>query len=322
MKTIMRRGLVVLWVIVISSFFFSLTLQAQEFPTKPVALLIPFGPGGASDLTARALVSAAADHLGQPIVIQLKPGGGGAIASDIVAKAAPDGYTLLMGGPGPNTTLPAIEGRSKGPDDLIAICRINYAPMVVLVPSNAPYKTFKELIQYAKAHPNELKFGHAGVWGGPDLCWKQIMYQTGITTKVVPYDGGGEALLGILGGHIDIVVLAPTQTLPHIRAGKLRPLAVSDTKRDPELPDVSTLKEEGVNIINLLWKGIMAPKATPRPIVDKLAQAFKKMTEDKSATAMIKKLGDDFHYLGPEEITKYWREEFETHRELGKIFKK
>ena len=304
------------------SLLFSQILSAQDFPTKPIILVIPFGAGGASDLTARALVSVAADHLGQPIVIQLKPGGGGAIASDIVAKATPDGYTLLMGGPGPNTTLPAVEGRSKGPDDLTAICRINYAPMVVLVPTNAPYKTFKDLIQYAKAHPNQLKFGHAGVWGGPDLLWKQLMHQTGINTKVVPYDGGGEALVGILGGHIDIVCLAPTQTLPHIKAGKLRPLAVSDTRRDPELPEVPTLKEEGVNVINLLWKGIMAPKATPRPVIDKLALAFKNMTADKSAIALIKKLGDDFHYLGPEEITRYWREEFETHKELGKIFKK
>jgi tripartite-type tricarboxylate transporter receptor subunit TctC len=316
-----RKGFLLLGLFFLSSLFIQL-VQAQEFPTKPVVLIIPFGPGGASDLTARALVSAASDHLGQPIIIQLKPGGGGAIASEMVAKAAPDGYTLLMGGPGPNTTLPAIEGRSKGPDDLVAVCRINYAPMLVLVPSNAPYRTFKELIQYARAHPNQLKFGHAGVWGGPDLCWKQIMHQTGIATKVVPYDGGGESLLGILGGHIDLVVLAPTQTLPHIKAGKLRPLAVSDTKRDPELPDVPTLKEEGVNIVNLLWKGIMVPKGTPRPIIDKLAVAFKKMTQDKSAIAMIKKLGDDFHYLGPEEITKYWREEFEIHKELGKIFKK
>ena len=140
-------------------------VQAQEFPTKPVTLIIPFGPGGASDLTARAFFGAAHEYLGQPVIIQLKPGGGGAIASDIVAKAPPDGYTLLMGGPGPNTTLPAIEGRSRGPDDLAAICRINYNAMLTLVPANAPYKTMQEFIQYAKANPNKLRFGHAGIWG-------------------------------------------------------------------------------------------------------------------------------------------------------------
>ena len=104
-------------------------VYAQEFPTKPVSLIIPFGAGGSHDLTARAVTSVAADHLGQPMLVQLKPGGGGAIASDFVAKATPDGYTLLFGGSGPNTTLPAIENRSKGPDDFVAICRVNYSPV-------------------------------------------------------------------------------------------------------------------------------------------------------------------------------------------------
>lgn len=322
MKKQWGKGALFLLVLVAIFFVWSQVIHAQEFPTKPITLIIPFGPGGTSDLTARTFVSAAPEYLRQPIIIQLKPGGGGAIASDIVAKAAPDGYTLLMGGPGPNTTLPAIEGRSRGPDDFAAVCRVNYLAMLTLVQANAPYKTFKELIQYAKTHPGQLKFGHTGIWGGPDLLWKQIQLKTGITTKIVPYDGGAEALIGLLGGHIDLSSLAPTQSTPHIKAGKLRALSISDLKRDPDLPDVPTLQEEGVDIVNLLWKGIMAPKATPRPVIDKLALAFKKMFEDQSSKAMIKKLGDDFHYLGPDEITKYWRQEYEAHKELGKVFKK
>jgi len=300
----------------------SQAIYAQEFPTKPVTLMIPFGPGGASDLTARAFVSAAPEFLGQPLIIQLKPGGGGAIASDIVAKASPDGYTLLMGGPGPNTTLPAIEGRSRGPDDMAAVCRINYNAMLTLVPANAPYKTLQDLIQYVKAHPGQLKFGHAGIWGGPDLLWKQIQLKAGITTKIIPYDGGAEALVALLGGHIDVACLFPTQSTPHIKAGKLRALAVSDLKRDPDFPDVPTLREGGVDVMSIVWKGVLAPKTTPRPVIDKLALAFKKILEDPSSKAMIKKLGDDFHYLGPDELTKSWREEYEAHKELGKFFKK
>lgn len=304
------------------AFLFAAAVFAQEFPTKPITLVIPFGPGGASDLTARAFVGAAHDALGQPIIIQLKPGGGGAIASDYVAKAAPDGYTLLMGGPGPNTTLPAIEGRSRGPDDLAPVCRINYNAMLTLVPANAPYKTFQELIQYAKDNPNKLRFGHAGIWGGPDLLWKQIMLKAGISTKVVPFDGGAEALVALLGGHIDVACLFPTQSTPHIKAGKIRALAVSDSKRDPEFPDVPTIQECGLDVVNVVWKGILAPKATPRPVIEKLAAGFKKMLEDKSSIAMIRKLGDNYHYLGPDELAKFWREEFEAHKELGKIFKK
>jgi tripartite-type tricarboxylate transporter receptor subunit TctC len=322
MNSRLGRGELFLGVLVMVLMMGPQGVQAQEFPTKPVSLVIPFGPGGASDLTARAFIGAAHESLGQPVIIQLKPGGGGAIASDIVAKASPDGYTLLMGGPGPNTTLPAIEGRSRGPDDLAAVCRINYNAMLTLVPANAPYKTMQEFVQYAKANPGKLKFGHTGIWGGPDLLWKQIQIKTGISAKIIPYDGGAEALIGLLGGHIDVACLFPTQSTPHIRGGKIRALAVSDSKRDPDFPDVPTLQEAGVDVVSVVWKGVLAPKATPRPVINKLAQGFKKMMEDPSSKAIIQKLGDNFHYLGPDDLAKFWQEEFEVHKELGKAFKK
>jgi tripartite-type tricarboxylate transporter receptor subunit TctC len=295
---------------------------AQEFPTKPVTLIIPLGAGGSHDLTARAVTSVATDYLGQPIIIQLKPGGGGAIGSDLVARAAPDGYTLLFGGPGWSTTLPAVEGRSKGPDDLAAVCRINYtAPMIIARP-DAPYKTLKEMVQWAKANPGKLVFGHSGPWGAADMPWKMIMRETGITAKLVPHDGGGPQLIAILGGHIDVAGTFLAQSLSHIRAGKIRPLAVVDTKRNPQAPDVPTAQEEGVNVVYTMWRGMLAPKDTPRPVIDKLATAFKKMTESKTVVAMIKQFGDEIQYLGPDEFTKVWRAEYDLHKELGKIYKK
>jgi tripartite-type tricarboxylate transporter receptor subunit TctC len=297
-------------------------LYAQEFPAKPVSLIIPFGAGGSHDLTARAVTSVAADHLGQPMLVQLKPGGGGAIASDFVAKATPDGYTLLFGGSGPNTTLPAIENRSKGPDDFVTVCRVNYSPVVLIARSDAPYKTLKEMIAWAKANPGKLVFGNTGPWGAGDLSWKMLVKETGIDTKNVPYDGGGPALMALLGGHVSVSGLFSAQTLPHIQAGKLRPLAVTDVQRDPAMKDVPTCREEGVDIFYVMWRGPLAPKGTPRPIVDKLAAAFKKMTEDKSVVPMINKLGDEIQYLGPDEFAKVWREEYETQKELAKVFKK
>jgi tripartite-type tricarboxylate transporter receptor subunit TctC len=296
--------------------------QAQEYPTKPVTLVIPFGAGGSHDLTARAVTSVAADYLGQPMLVQPKPGGGGAIAAEFVAKAAPDGYTLLFGGSGPNTTLPAIEGRSKGPDDFVAVCRVNYSPAVIIARADAPYKTFKEMLAWAKANPGKLVFGNTGPWGAGDLSWKMIIKETGIDTKNVPHDGGGPALVALLGGHVDVSGLFSAQTLPHIQAGKLRPLAVTDNQRDPAMKDVPTCKEAGVNVLYLMWRGVLAPKGTPRALVDKLAAAFKKMTEDKSVVPMINKLGDEINYLGPDEFAKAWREEYETQKELGKMFKK
>lgn len=302
--------------------FGSQFVQAQEYPTKPVTLVIPFGAGGSHDLTARAVTSVGADYLGQPVLVQLKPGGGGAIAADFVAKAAPDGYVLLFGGSGPNTTLPAIEGRSKGPDDFVAVCRVNYSPAVIIARADAPYKTFKEMLAWAKANPGKLVFGNTGPWGAGDLSWKMIVKETGIEAKNVPHDGGGPALIALLGGHVDVSGLFSAQTLPHIQAGKLRALAVTDNQRDPAMKDVPTCEEAGVNMIYLMWRGVLAPKGTPRGVVDKLAVAFKKMTEDKSVAPMIAKLGDEINYLGPDEFAKAWREEYETQKELGKMFKK
>lgn len=296
--------------------------EAQDFPAKLVTLVIPFGAGGSHDLTARAVTSVAADYLGQPMIVQLKPGGGGAIASDFVLKAAPDGYTLLFGGSGPNTTLPAIEGRSKGPDDFGAVCRVNYSPAIIVARGDAPYKTFKEMLGWAKSNPGKLIFGNTGPWGAGDLSWKMIIKETGIETKNVPHDGGGPALMAVLGGHVDVSGLFTAQTLPHIQSGKLRALAVTDTQRDPSLKDIPTCREEGVNVVYLMWRGVLAPKGIPRPVVDKLATAFKRMCEDKSVTNMIKKFGDEVQYLGPDEFSKVWREEYETQKELGKAFKK
>jgi len=128
--------------------------------------------------------------------------------------------------------------------------------------------------------------------------------------------------LAVLGGHADLTGGLSAALLPHIKSGKLRALAVLDNKREEELPEVPTAKEEGMNVVNLMWRGVLAPKGIPRPVIDKLALAFKKMTEDKSVMGMIKRFGDDIYYLGPDEFTKVWREEFEAHKELGKIFKK
>jgi tripartite-type tricarboxylate transporter receptor subunit TctC len=270
----------------------------------------------------RAVTSVAKDYLGQPVIVEIKGGGGGSIGSDFVGRAAPDGYTLLAGGPGWSSTLPAIEGRSKGPDDLLAVCRINYSAGMLLTRPDQPFKTLKEMIEWAKANPGKLVFGNSGPWGAGDLVWKQVRIKTGIVTREVTHDGGGPALIAILGGQVHVIGNLGTQSLPHIKAGKLVPLAVLDYKRDPELPNLPTAIEQGLDIVDVTWRGVLAPKGTPRPIIDKLALAFKKMSEDKSVVAMIKSFGDEIQYLGPDEFTKVWREEYDARKELGKMFKK
>lgn len=295
---------------------------AQDFPSKPITLINPMGAGGSHDLTMRAVTSVANDYIGQPMFVQIKSGGGGAIGSEFVAKSAPDGYTLVIGGPGWNTTLPAVEGRSKGPDDLVPVCRINYSANNFVARADAPFKDLKEMIAWAKANPGQLKFGHSGLWGAADVPWKELMKKTGITSKVIPYDGGGPCMVALLGGHIDVTANFAAQALPQVKAGKMRMLAVLDDKRNPEFPDVPTAKEQGVDIVYLMWRGVLAPKGTPRPVIDKLADAFKKMSADKAFVAMLKSFGDVPNFLGPDEFGKLWRAEYELHKEMGKIYKK
>jgi len=148
------------------------------------------------------------------------------------------------------------------------------------------------------------------------------MKQYDFTAHLVPYDGGGPALVAVLGGHADSVMNPLPQTIPHIKAGKLRPIAMLSTERDSDLPDVATAKEQGFDVTYTMWRAVLAPKGTPRPIIEKLAGAFKEICEDKSFQALIKQLGDDVHYMGPDEFEKVWRAEYEAHRELGKAYKK
>jgi putative tricarboxylic transport membrane protein len=299
-----------------------LAAPAEDFPSKPVTLVVPVGAGGSHDLTARALASVASQYLGQPLIIELKPGGGGAIGEDFVAKSRPDGYTLVFGGPGWSSTLPAVEGRSHGPDTLMAVAKINHSPVALMVNADRPWKTLKEMVEWARANPGKLVHATTGPWGAADLPMKQLMKEYHFTAQLVPYDGGGPALLATLGGHADSSINPLAQTLPHIRGGKLRALAILDTRRENDLPDVPTAREQGFDVVYTLWRAVLAPRGTPRPLIDKLASAFKLMTEDKSFQVLVKQMGDDVSYLGPDEFEKVWRAEYESDRELGKFYKK
>jgi tripartite-type tricarboxylate transporter receptor subunit TctC len=286
--------------------------QAQEYPTKPIELVLPFGPGGSHDLTARALVSVAQPYLGQPLVVVLRPGGGGAVGSQAVARAKPDGYTLLLGGTGPNTIFSLVQKAPIGPDHFVPVARINYSPSVFAVRADSPWKSFRELVQYAKQNPGKLNFANTGPWGAGDFPMRMVARATGIEYNNIPHDGGGPALLALLGGHADASFLFSAQLLPQIGAGKIRPLAVTDTKRIPQLAGVPTLQEEGVDVVFTMWRSVVAPKGTPPAILEKLEAAFRKMTEDKSFQALIKQLGDEVQFQGAREFEATWRQEHDS----------
>jgi len=313
------------WLCILFFFFSMFSLQnvlAQEYPTKPITLLVPFGPGGDSDLSGRVLSSVAVEYLGQPLLIQLKPGGQGIIGTDLAAKAPPDGYMLLAAGSGWNSALPAIEGRSKGPDDMEAVCRINYNSTLLGVRPDSPFKTFKQLLEWVKANPGKLLTGVGGPYTPNETFWRYLMKQAGTSVRIVSFDGGAQMVLAALGGHIDVTGGTPQMLSPHIKAGKLKPLLYLDKERFQEYPDVPTAMEEGIQITCLQWRGIVAPKGTPRPVIAKLGTALKKMTEDPSVKAMMEKTGQGIQFLGPDEFAKFWRADYEVYKELKSLFKK
>jgi tripartite-type tricarboxylate transporter receptor subunit TctC len=303
-------------------------LFAQEYPTKPVTLIIPYGPGGGHDLLFRAVTSVATDYFGQPILVKLMPGGGGAIAADFASKAAPDGYILFAGGNTPNSALPAVEGRGKGPDQMEPVCRVNYNSGFIATRPDAAFKTWKQAMEWMKANPGKLIVGTQGPWSPVDVVWKYFMKVTGVSVRLVHFDGGGPVIIALLGGHIDVCSFLPSLYRPYKNTGKIVPLLAVEDTRFSDIPDIPTTIEEGIpeastiNMLSRSWRGVMAPKGTPPAIIDKVATAFKKMTEDKSVNAMIQRYGDQIHYLGPKEFSKVWKTEFELYKELGKSYKK
>ena len=283
---------------------------AQEFPTKPIELVLPFGPGGSHDLTARAVASVAHQYLGQPLLVVLKPGGGGAVGSQQVIRAKPDGYTLLFGGTGPNTIFALVQKAPIGLEHFTPVVRINHSPAVFAVRNEAPWKTLREAIDYAKKNPGKFSFANTGPWGAADYPMRLIAGAAGMDYTNIPHDGGGPALLAVLGGHADATFGFAPQLMPQMMAGKMRALAVTGPKRLANLKNVPTVKEEGFDVTFTMWRAVLAPKGTPQAIVDKLEAAFRKVSEDKSFQALIKQLGDEVDFQGGKEFEATWREEW------------
>ncbi len=306
----------------LATLIFGAAASAQEYPTKAVELVLPFGPGGSHDLTARAVASVAHQYLGQPLLIVLKPGGGGAVGSQQVIRAKPDGYTLAFGGTGPNTVFAMVQKVPIGPDQFTPVARINHSATIFAVRGDAPWKSFRELIEYAKKNPGKFNFANTGPWGAADLPMRLIARAAGIDYNNIPHDGGGPATLAVLGGHADATFGFSPQLLPQVAAGKMRALAITDTKRHRDFPNVPTVKEEGFDVVFTMWRAVLAPKGTPQPVLDKLEATFRKISEDKSFQALIAGLGDDVQFQGGKEFEKTWRQEWDMFSKVVTVAQK
>jgi tripartite-type tricarboxylate transporter receptor subunit TctC len=249
---------------------------AQEpYPSKPVKILVPYGPGGATDIIARIVAARLTESLGQSFVVENRPGANGNIALEATAKAAPDGYTLLVGNVSTNTINESVYAGQltvRPSRDLVAVTKLVEIPHIVVASAALPAKNIAELIALAKKEPGKLNFASVGLGSYPHLDMERFMKASGIEMTHVPYKGGaGQAIPAMVAGEVQVAFFNMASLLPHIRSGRLKALAAVPAQRLPELPDVPTLAEQGFPGIGTnAWQGLFAPAATPRPVVDKL----------------------------------------------------
>ncbi len=248
------------------------TGPGKAYPTKAVRLVVPFAPGGSNDIMARLIGQKFTDSLGQPFVIDNRGGASGVIGTDIVAKAPPDGYTLLM----MSLTLTVNPSLYKKlpfntEKDLTPVTLVASAPLILVVHPSIPAKSLKELIDYAKANPGRLNFGSGGPGTTPHLAGEMLRTMAGIQMTHVPYKGGGPALADLVGGQIQLMLENIPSTLPFVKSGKLRVLALSGLKRSPLVPNVPTLNEAGLKGYEIVgWNGLFVPAGTSKAIIGRL----------------------------------------------------
>jgi tripartite-type tricarboxylate transporter receptor subunit TctC len=258
---------------------------AQDYPTRPIMLVVPFPPGGQADTAARLLTKAMSERLGQNVIIENKPGAGGVIGAEIVMNARPDGYVLFYGSSGPMGILPKLlKNISYDPvKNFVPIAAVAVSPLVLLVPPGKPYKTFKEFADYAKKNPDKLTFSSVGIGSTQHLGGELLSISIGSKMIHVPYKGSAPAVIDLLAGRIDVGFDNYTPNKPNIEAGKLLPLAVAWEKRLASLPDVPTTGEMGhPDVIMASWSSLAAPAGTPQPIIDKLASVLDDVMKDKA----------------------------------------
>jgi tripartite-type tricarboxylate transporter receptor subunit TctC len=278
--------------------------QAQDFPNRPITLVVPYAAGGGNDVMARIVGEKMSKTLGQQVVIDNRPGAGGALATRQVAKAAPDGYTLVIGGTGSLAVNPTLQP-NVGYDvrkDFAPVGMIGSSAMIVLIHPSIPAKSIPELIALAKKQPGKLTFASAGVGSGIHLGAELFANMAGIKLVHVPYKGTGPALTDLMGGHVSIYFSSLPSAIGIVKDGKVRALAVTGTKRSKIFPDLPTVAEAALPGFEAgLRYGVVAPAGTPRPIVDKLNAALRQALADPDTIARIARDGTEAVPSSPEE---------------------
>jgi tripartite-type tricarboxylate transporter receptor subunit TctC len=315
----MKRILFVL--VVVLAFIAAIPVQAAGFPEKEVQIIIPWAPGGATDLVFRALAAATEKQLGKAVVIVNRAGGGGAVGYTEGAQARPDGYTLTSAVT-PLTILPHQVKTAFTYQNFEAVINVVSDPSMFLVRADAPWKSLKEFIDYAKKNPDMISVGNSGSGGGVHLVALAFEKAAGVKFNHIPFSGGGPSITALLGGHINAVSVSPPEGISQIQAGKLRIIALFADKRLEPFPNVQTVKEQGVNFSMGMWRGLAAPKGTPPEVIAKLHDAFKKGMDDPVFKKNAKDMAVNLEYLGPNDFGKLMAVDHEFYGKLVKEIKK
>lgn len=295
-------------------------VRAEEYPARPITLINPLPPGGTLDLQGRAFVAVVEKYLGKPMMVVNKTGAAGAVGSLTVAQAKPDGYTLGLGWSAQTALIinEIIEGRKPSftTDDFIVLGRFTDSSPVFLVPFNSPWKTIQQALEDIKAHPNTYSFSSGGIQSISHLPMEALIVEMGLKLRHVPFQGGGPAFTALIGGHVQCSAQYPGTSLPKIKAKQLRVLTSFSENRLKNYEDVPTFKELGYNVYHSSWVGMVAPKGTPAPIVERLRTLVKQVTSDPAFVDVIEKAGDEVDYADAETTRKAWGKEYERLQKL------
>ena len=294
--------------------FSGLTSAQTDFPNKPIKLVVAFPAGGTSDVLARMMAEEMGKLLKQPVIVDNIGGAGGTIGTDRALKMPADGYTLIQTGVGQNAVAHGLDPNLKynSLTDFIHLTQVNYGPNLLVVHPSTPFKTVKDVVDYAKANPGKLDYGYTHAASG-HMAMELFKQTTGIFMTGIPYRGGGPMMTDILGGTIPMIFINQDNALPHIKAGKLRPLAVSSAQRNPLYPDVPTIAEAGYKGFEALsWSGLSVVKGTPQPIAEKLEAAAVQALKSDAIKQRLTSVGFVIPELGSKPYTAFVKKELDT----------
>jgi tripartite-type tricarboxylate transporter receptor subunit TctC len=295
--------------------------SAQDFPNKPIRIIVPFAPGGNVDITARTISTPMGEILGQQIIVENRPGGGGMVGTAQVAKGPADGYTLVLGSSSTISVAPAV---TKNPPydptrDLAVVGPIQQVPIVLTASARVPITSYRDFVAQAQARPGRVSVASAGTGTSNHLALELLMKQTGLKLIHVPYKGSGPALVDLVGGQVETMMDQLTASMTHIKEGRVRALAVTTRKRSALLPDVPSLAELGQADYDVsTFTGLFAPAGTPRPVLDKLAAALSRVLAQPAIRERFASLGVEMIEQDAKTFEAYVKKDFENWRGVAR----